>query len=135
MSKFFTNTFSIINVYKKAFVKSEVVTQIIYGESFSVLKKNKKWLKIKIKEDNYKGYIRNKNFSSNLIPTHKIKVLNAKIYRSPSKQSKVSELTFGSKIKVVSKKFKFLRFEKGWVNQNDVVPITYKEKNCLNQLY
>ena len=134
MSKFFTNTFPIINVYKKAFVKSEVITQIIYGQSFSVLKKTKKWLKIKIKEDNYKGYIRNKNFISNLIPTHKIKVLNAKIYRSPSKQSKVSELTFGSKIKVVSKKFKFLRFEKGWVNQNDVVPITYKEKNIFKKI-
>ena len=134
MSKFFTNTFSIINVYKKAFVKSEVVTQIIYGESFSVLKKNKKWLKIKIKEDNYKGYIRNKNFISNVIPTHKIKVLNTKIYKFPSKQNKVSELTFGSKIKVVSKKFKFLRFEKGWVNQNDVVPITYKEKNIFKKI-
>ena len=108
MSKFFTNTFPIINVYKKAFVRSEVITQIIYGQSFSVLKKTKKWLKIKIKEDNYKGYIQNKNFISYLIPTHKIKVLNTKIYKFPSKQSKVGELTFGSKIKVVSKKFKLI---------------------------
>ena len=134
MSKFFTSTFPIINVYKKAFVKSEVITQIVYGQSFSVLKKTKKWLKIKIKEDNYKGYIRNKNFISYLIPTHKIKVLNTKIYKFPSKQSKVGELTFGSKIKVLSKKFKFLRFEKGWVNQNDVVPITFKEKNIFKKI-
>ena len=134
MIKFFTSTFPIINVYKKAFVKSEVITQIVYGQSFSVLKKTKKWLKIKIKEDNYKGYIRNKNFISYLIPTHKIKVLNTKIYKFPSKQSKVGELTFGSKIKVLSKKFKFLRFEKGWVNQNDVVPITFKEKNIFKKI-
>ena len=69
---------------------------------------------VKIKEDNYKGYIQNKNFNSHLIPTHKIKILNTKIYRSPSKKKKVGELTFGSKIKVVSKKLKFLRFEKGY---------------------
>ena len=35
---------------------------MIYGESFSILKKTKKWLKIKIKEDGYKGYIKNKKF-------------------------------------------------------------------------
>ena len=57
MTKFFTNNFSVINLYKKPSVKSEVVTQMIYCESFSVFKKSKKWLKIKIKEDNYKGYI------------------------------------------------------------------------------
>ena len=134
MSKFYTSKFPVINVYKKTFTKSEIVTQIIYGESFSVLKKSNKWLKVKIKEDNYKGYVQNKNFSSHLIPTHKTKVLNAKIYSSPSKRKKVCELTFGSKIKVISKKFKFLKFEKGWVNQDDVVPIFYKEKNILKKI-
>ena len=53
MAKYFTNTFSIINLYKKPSIKSEVVTQMIYGDSFSISQKNKKWLKIKIKEDKY----------------------------------------------------------------------------------
>ena len=59
MTKYFTNNFSVINLYKKPSLKSEIVTQMIYGESFSITKnkKSKKWLKIKIKEDNYKGYI------------------------------------------------------------------------------
>jgi SH3-like domain-containing protein len=60
MTKYFTNNFSVINLYKKRLLKSEIVTQMIYGESFSISKKKKKWLKIKIKEDNYKGYIQNK---------------------------------------------------------------------------
>ena len=51
MAKYFTNNFSIINLYKKPSLKSEIVTQMIYGESFSITKKSKKWLKIKIKED------------------------------------------------------------------------------------
>ena len=60
MYKYFTSNFSIINLYKKSSSNTEVVTQMIYGESFSISKKSKKCLKIKIKEDNYKGYILNK---------------------------------------------------------------------------
>jgi len=134
MVKYFTNTFSIINLYKKPSTKSEVVTQMIYGESFSISQKKNKWLKIKIKEDNYKGYIQNKHFSPYLIPTHKIKVLNAKIYKSSIKPKRAYNLTFGSKIKVIAKKLKFLRFEKGWVNRDDVVPIAYKDKNIFKKI-
>ena len=80
MTKYFTNNFSVINLYKKPSVKSEIVTQMIYGDSFSVSKRSKKWLKIKIKEDNYKGYIKNKKYSNFLKPTHKINTLKAKIF-------------------------------------------------------
>ena len=68
MIKYLTNNFSIINLYRKPSIKSEVVTQMIFGESFSILKKTRKWLKIKIKEDNYKGYVQNKKFSFFLHP-------------------------------------------------------------------
>ena len=62
MTKYLSNNYSLINLHKKPSTKSEVVTQILYGESFSILKKTKRWFKIKIKEDGYKGYIQNKNF-------------------------------------------------------------------------
>ena len=42
MTKYFTNNFSVINLYKKPSVKSEVVTQMIYGDSFSISKRVKK---------------------------------------------------------------------------------------------
>ena len=64
MTKYFTNNYSVINLYKRPSLKSEIVTQMIYGESFSILKKTKNWLKIKVKEDNYKGYIKNKKYSN-----------------------------------------------------------------------
>ena len=89
MTKYFTNNFSVINVYKKPSVKSEMVTQMIYGESFSISKKSKKWLKIKIKEDNYKGYILNKKFSNFLRPTHKVVSLKAKIFKFPNRLKKI----------------------------------------------
>ena len=88
MTKYSTNNFSIINLYKKASIKSEIITQMIYGESFSILNKKNEWLKIKIKEDNYKGYIQRKNYSEYLKPSHKINKLNAKIYKSSNKKKK-----------------------------------------------
>ena len=116
MTKHLTNNFSIINLHKKSSTKSEIVTQMIYGDSFSLTKKTKKWLKVKIKEDNYKGYVFNKKFSDYIKSTHKVAVLKAKIYKFPNKRNKISKLTFGSKIKVLDKKANFLKFEKGWIN-------------------
>ena len=50
---------SVANLYKKASIKSEV-TQIIFGERFAIQGRSRKWLKIRIKEDGYKGYIKKK---------------------------------------------------------------------------
>ena len=127
MIKYFTNTFSIINLYKKPSINSEIVTQMIYGDSFSISQKNKKWLKIKIKEDNYKGYIQNKNYSEYLKPSHKINKLNVRIYKFPNKTIKINELSFGSKIKVIDKKNQFYKFAKGWINKKDTNIISFKE--------
>ena len=59
MTKYYTNNFALINLHKKPSIKSEIVTQMLYGDNFLISKKIKKWLKIKIKEDNYRGYIKN----------------------------------------------------------------------------
>ena len=39
MTKYFTNNHIITNLYKKPSPKSEIVTQMIYGDSFSISKK------------------------------------------------------------------------------------------------
>ncbi len=134
MTRFLTNNFPVINLHKKPSVKSEIITQIIYGESFLISKKSKKWLKIKIKEDGYKGYIQNKKFSNYLRPTHKISLLKSTVYKLPNKRNKVNEISFGSKIKVLGTKGKFYKFSKGWIYKNDVKPISYKEKNPFRKI-
>lgn len=133
MSKYFTNNFSVINVHKRPSVKSEMVTQMIYGDSFSIYKRSKKWLKIKIKEDNYKGYIRNNKYSKYLKPTHKVNTLKAKIFKLPNKIKK-KEISFGSKIKVIDTNSRFLKFANGWIKKNDVKPISYTEKNPFRKI-
>ena len=134
MTKNLSNNYPIINLHKNPSTKSEVVTQMLYGESFSIIKRNGRWLKIKIKEDGYKGYVQNKNFSRFLKPSHKISILKAKIYRHPYKNKRINIMPYGSKIKVLEKKNNFLKFSKGWIHKNDVKPITYVEKNPFNKI-
>ena len=134
MIKYLTNNFSIINLYKKPSINSEIVTQMIYGESFSVSQRNKKWFKVKIKEDDYKGYIQRKNYSEYLKPSHKVNKLNAKIFKSPSKKSKNTELSFGSKIKVIDKKYQFYKFARGWIEKKDINIISFTEKNNFKKI-
>ena len=134
MTKYFTNNFTLINLHKKPSIKSEVVTQMIYGDTFSISKRSKKWLKIKIKEDGYNGFVKNMKFSKFTKPTHKINVLKSKIFKIPNKRKKINEISFGSKIKVLENRKNFLKFSKGWIQKNDVKPISYKEKNPFRKI-
>lgn len=134
MTKYFTNNLPIINLYKKPSANSEIVTQMIYGDSFLVSEKTKNWTKIKIIDDGYKGYIKRRRFCNFLKSSHKVSVLKANIYRLPNKQKKISQLTFNSKIKVLGIKNDFFKFEKGWINKRDVMPILFKEKNSFKKI-
>ena len=75
---FFKKKFS--NIYKKASKKSEVTSQILYGDEFNILSKSKKWIKIKSLFDNYIGYIENKDFVAKHNPKYKIYSLSADIF-------------------------------------------------------
>src|SRR5574338_147786 len=44
-------------VRKKASHKSEIVNQLLFGETMIVLKEKKKWARIKSIPDNYEGWI------------------------------------------------------------------------------
>ena len=72
---------SVINVYKKKSIKSKLLsTQLLYGDSFKIIKKKGSWLKIRNNSDGYKGFIKKKNFSSDKRNTHKVKRLFANLY-------------------------------------------------------
>jgi cell wall-associated NlpC family hydrolase len=131
MSKFYTNIYSIVNLYKKMSSKSEVVTQMIYGDSFQIIKKNSKWLKIKIKEDGYIGFIKKIKFINFLKPTHKISVLSSDTFGAANKERKLGKLTYGSKIKVTIKNSKFSKFQNRWIENKNIKPYNYKSKNIF----
>ena len=53
---------SIVPLRLEASDASEMVTQVLFGEDFKVLEKEKKWSKIRLSFDSYEGYIDNKQF-------------------------------------------------------------------------
>ena len=129
------NGLSVLNVYSKRSNKSKIVTQLLYGETFKKLEKTGSWLKIKNDSDNYRGYIKNKNFLPNHKNTHKISVLYSNLYKKPGSKNKINKmLSFGSKIKVIDKKKKFYKFDNLWIKKNDVKKINFKTKNIFRNI-
>ena len=126
---------SVINVYKKNNIKSEVVTQLLYGDTFKKIEKKGSWIKIKNDLDNYKGFIKNEKFPSNQKDTHKIYKLYANLYSKPSLKSKIrKKLSFGSKIKIIEKKYNFYKFDNLWIKKKDLKKINYKTKNIFKNI-
>lgn len=44
--------------------RSELVSQVLFGEQFTVLERNEKWSKIRLAYDDYEGWIDNKQYKS-----------------------------------------------------------------------
>ena len=122
------------NIYKKPSEVSEVTSQIIYGEKFKVLSKNKSWLKIKTLYDNYIGYIKDENYTHDHNPTHKIFTLKTNIFNKKNKKTKYF-LPFASKVLIIQEKKKFVEFEEDkWILKKDIKKIDHVEKDYLKVL-
>ena len=134
MSKIFLNIQPIINLHKKSSSESEIVTQIIYGEAFKIISKSAKWIKIRIKEDNYIGYIKRRKFIPYLKPTHKVSVLFANIYKTPDFKSKIGKLSYISKIKVDEINSKFAKFQNKWIEIKNIKPLKYRNKDIFKDV-
>ena len=126
MQNNYYSTYPCINIYEQPSLNSKISSQIIYGEKFKVFKKVKNFLKIKTFYDRYHGYIKNKKFINKIKPTHKVKVLKTKIYKSNN------FLPFSSEIEILKRKKNYVMFEKNkWIKQKDITPINKKEKNFV----
>ena len=122
------------NIYKKPSEVSEVTSQIIYGEKFKILSKNKNWIKIKSSFDNYIGYIKNKNYTDSHKPTHKVFVLKANIFNKTKNKTKYF-LPYASKISIIQINKKLIEIEKGkWIKKKYVKKINHIEKDYLSVL-
>ena len=122
------------NIYKKPSEISEVTSQIIYGEKFKVLSKNRGWLRIKISHDDYIGYIKDEDYTDDHNPTHKIFILKSSIFNKQKNKTKYS-LPFASKISTIQESKRFVEFEKNkWIAKKDIKKINHIEKDYLKIL-
>ncbi|MDA9233858.1 C40 family peptidase, partial [Candidatus Pelagibacter sp.] len=128
---FFKDKFT--NIYKKPSKSSEVTSQILYGEKFKILSNKKYWIKIKTKFDNYIGYIKNKNYTENHKPTHKIFSLKAAIVDKSNKTT--AYLPFASKISIIQERGDSIEYEKNkWIKKKNIKKINHIEKDYLKIL-
>ena len=115
-----------INIYECPSINSKINSQIIYGEKFKVLRKVKNFLKIRTSYDRYHGYIKNKKFINKIKPTHKVKVLKTRVYKSNN------ILPFSSEIEILKRKKNYVMFKKNkWIKKKDITLINKKEKNFV----
>ena len=126
---YFKGNFS--NIYKKPSKKSEVTSQIIYGEEFKILSKNKSWIKIKTLFDNYNGFIINSKYVEKFSPNYKVSSLKAKIYKKPGIKTN-SWLPLASKLSVLEQKKNYVQIEKSkWIKKIDIKKLNHKDKNYI----
>jgi len=59
--------------------RSEMINQVVFGESFQVVERRKKWSKVKLAHDQYEGWLDNKQYD--LIDQQFFKDINAEPYR------------------------------------------------------
>ena len=125
---------TICNIYIRPNIRSEVISQILYGERFSIISKNKEWIKIKTTYDNYTGFIKNEKFIKDFKPTHKIFKLKSQIFKKlNNKFIAINKfLYFGSRITLKTQNVNFIEFEKDkWIKKKDVKNIYHIEKDFI----
>jgi len=122
------------NIYKSFSQTSEITSQILYGEKFKILSKNKNWIEIKTSFDNYIGYIKNKNYTNSHKSSHKVFILKANIFNKTNNKTKYF-LPFASKISIIRANKKFVEFEQNkWIKKKDIKKINHIEKGYLKIL-
>tara|TARA_Y100001958_G_scaffold144195_1_gene121832 strand:+ start:197 stop:949 length:753 start_codon:yes stop_codon:yes gene_type:complete len=120
------------NIHSQPSNKSEVSSQILYGEKFRILNKKKNWVRIQTSFDRYKGFIKIKKFNEKFSAEKKICKLKSKIYvKINNKYVPTNKyLFFASGIAIKNSNKRFLEFEKNkWIKKNDTISISHKEKN------
>ena len=65
-----------LNVYEKATTKSNLSSQILYGEKFQIIQKKKNFLKVRTIYDKYVGFIKVGKFHKRVNRTHKVSAVS-----------------------------------------------------------
>ena len=119
------------NIYKNPSRKSEVTSQIIYGEEFKILSKNKNWIKIKMLFDNYIGFIKNTKYTKRFIPNYKVSSLKTRIFKKPGIGTN-TWLPLASKLNVLDQNKNYANIGKNkWIKVSDIKRIDHKDKNFV----
>ena len=125
---------ALTNIHSKPSVKSEITSQILYGEKFKILSKKKNWVKIKTNFDNYIGFIKKNEFYKNFNPSLKIYKPKSEIFKKKNNKYVPTNkfLFFGTGIKVLNQDKNYIKYKNNkWIKKKDLKKINHIEKNFL----
>ena len=125
------------NIYAKPSIKSEVTSQILFGEKFKILNKKKNWLKIKTSYDNYIGYLKYSKYITKFKPSHKVYKLKTQIFSKINNKFIATNkfLYFASRVSKMNIIGNFFEFKKNkWIKRKDLKLINYYEKKIIKIL-
>ena len=119
---------SIIPVRKNSTSKSELVSQLIYGELFKVIEKKEKWFYIESIDDKYSGWINHSQFKEILEQDFKkVKKTKSKLLNNISSEIETENgnmsITIGSKISsafILNHKLKQKEYSKSSIIKNSL---------------
>ena len=137
MNKSFTCNNQLTNIYKSASPKSEIVSQILFGEKFYVTKKNKLFYEGFSVYDHYKGYVLKKHFiKTELTKNSRIILKKSFLYTAPDNNKKTKKyLLFNSLVSIIDKKNNFIKINKYWIKKNSINKTIIKSNNFLKKIF
>ena len=100
--KFGICNISIVPLRKEKSQKSEMISQLLYGETFEILELSNNWSRIKMNFDNYEGWIKNNQYLK--INNKEFKKIDESIYCSDlvefveSSDKKLKTIVMGSNV-------------------------------------
>ena len=122
---------AVTNIYSEPSLKSEITSQILYGEKFKVLSKKRNWVKIKTSFDNYIGFIKENKFYEYFKPSLKIFKLKSKIFIKKNNRYTPTDkfLYFGTGIAAINKDRNYVEYKKNkWIRKKDLKKLTILKK-------
>ena len=135
MKNSFGNNLPIVNLYKKKNLKSSLDTQLLYGDNFKVIGKHGGWNKIKIKKDNYTGFIKINKFTKPIRPNFKVAVLKARLFSKPNPKKKLNKfLSYESRVRIIKKYKKFGKFGNYWIKISDIEKNNFKYRDIFKDI-
>jgi hypothetical protein len=136
MPKIFTCIDQVSNIFKAPNKKSEVVSQILFGEEFFAKKTNNQFYKGYSAFDEYSGFVLKKKFK--IIPAEKkyrITIKKASLFSGPNLLKKTKkELLFNSKVCIQGEKNHFIKIGKFWIKKNSIKKINNISNNFLQKI-
>lgn len=104
--------------------KSEMINQVIYGETFDILQKDEKWSKIKLHHDEYEGWIDNKQYEKS---TKKASPKNINNKKYISKEHKIIPLGAFLNFEIKTSKKSLIQTAKSLLN----TPYLWGGRTCF----